>query len=449
MRPRWFAALAVASLVAGSPEGVVASAPGAAVSEGLPPLACIQALRSARLADAAGKVEEAERGYESALDGCGRHVVALLELFSFLERRGLDPTTRAAVVAELERRLDDPDLVVPDTILEQLAANTATAPELLAAVDRRCRSLIDAGADAARQQALWRARGRIAERRADLETAMMAARRLFELGEYNFEAALAWHSLASELRRWDEALQAWRALAQVDAEPTSAEYQWDWYEIELAGRAGLLDQQRAALRAKFAAPPKPTDQVWELTTGLAAVFALRDAGQHQEAAELVRLVTARHPERREPRRVLVHLYADQAEGQAILDQAVQGWMASDDPQEVAYGIVDLIEVSRLAEAETVMGRLAEIGGDHPDLWERVRNAAINARAMAVALEAARRCAELCFNQREAQSALGNVLLTLERCEEALVPLGRALELGETQVMGAIDFCRAQLQRSRR
>lgn len=184
------AAVALSAILAGSSVAGTVTAPAMAASEGLPPFTCIEALRSARIADAAGRVDEAESRYEGAIEGCGRHLVALLELFAFLERRGLDPTTRTTVVAELERRLGDPTLVVPDSVLEQLAFKAEASPNLLAAVDQRCRVLLETGVEEVRQQPLWRARGRIAERRGDLDTAMVAARHIFELGEYNFEAQL-------------------------------------------------------------------------------------------------------------------------------------------------------------------------------------------------------------------------------------------------------------------
>lgn len=435
----------------------LAPAPGSASADSpearaeFPAFECIAGLRSARIADASGKHEVALQGYTSSLTRCGRDPAALVELIAFLDRRGLEPTIHATSVAELSRRLVDPTFDVPDEVLERIAGAERVAPELFEAAERRCALLLDQDGGAARldntrQRRIWRVRGWLAERRGDLETALVAAKQSHALGEEDYAVTFAWHRLGRELGRWDEALAGWRAMLGPPGE--SQEHKPDWYEIELLGKAGLVDEQLAALRPRFSEPPKAEEQNWELTTGLAAAFALRDAARDDEAATMLRLLVERHPHRDEPRRALVHLYADSAEAKMLLGEALRHWSSSSDVAEVVRGFGELILAGSTEEADRLIERLRELAPDRAGVWHEVRNAAVNARAFELAVGPAKQYAELSPELAEAHYSLGHILLALDRCGEALGPFRRALALGEPHARNAVNHCLHKLGRPR-
>jgi tetratricopeptide (TPR) repeat protein len=438
--------LASAVALVGSPRG--AGARGASEpAGGLPPQACVETVREARIARARGDTEAARQRLEAALDLPRCELPALGDLMRLL-REVPGAAERAGALRErLAARLADPASELPAGLLSQLSGLGLADRErdfdrlLLTSIERRMASHDGAGRSTLRPELveLLTVRSGLEERLGLLDEARATLARLLQVAPTD---AARWRALLHDMarQRWPEALEQLEALRAQPDPPSILRY----HTVGVLARLGRYDEMLRELEPL--APPVASGSA-EVPAGLLlqpsgevggfvhllieAAWSLRDAGRDAEAAALFRRALAYDPEHSEAQAALLHLYGSEEERAAAAAAVADRRRDETDPAKLFEEGTDLLGAGdypgALALLERAAPGLAGSGYAEP-AWYNLGNAAVKLERWDDAARAFEQALAVNPERADSHFKRGVALHHLERCREAVPALRRALEL---------------------
>ncbi len=442
-----------------------------AATGGLPPIACVAAVRDARIAHARGDsagAAAARQVLEGAIDLPGCELPALSGLLHLL-RAHPQSTARAQELRDrLAQRLADPATELPQGLLTQLARIGAEEKEpdgderLLAALRSRVAGTLAAGGPPAGSPggpALPQAElAEILEVSADLEQRLgrdeAARATLDRLLEVAPTYGLRWRALLYDLahKRWQSAADL---LAPMIADPEATDAARMYYVSALA-HLGRYDEMLVQLEAL--APPPPTPETLAARerpnadgvgkplvlpsssslppTGFASLlsssaWALRDAGRDNEAATLFRRVLVYAPEDKEAQQVLLHLYGTAEERAAAAAANAARRQEESDPLALFEEGSDLLGAGDAAGARELLARAAPgLGDTHyaESAWYNLGTAAFKLERWEESARAFAEAIAVNGERTESHWKRGIALFHLGQWRDAVAELQRTLAL---------------------
>lgn len=417
----------------------------------LPPIACVEALRNARLAQEQNETPKARAQYEAAAALPGCDLPALSGLLRLLRETGASGDAVAGLRARLAARLSDPTVELPAGFLKQLEILGATAKDrdgdrlLLDALRRR-----EAAAAAARRELARAAQVEILEVRAALEERLdegeAARETLGRLLAVPPSDAVRWRAVLFDMakQRWQSAADL---LAGMVAEKEAPEVLRYFYVTSLAhlGRYDEMLRQLDGLApppAPGAPPPgQPPAEAERMGPGLGPVgfvslvlesaWALRDAGRDAEAAALFRRALVYDPQQPEAQAALLHLYGTAEEKAAAAAATASRQQAETDPVKLFEEGSDLLGAGDAAGALAMLARAAPVLGGTAyaePAWYNLGAAAYKLEHWDDAARAFEQASAVNPARVESHFKRGVALFRLSRCREAVPLLRHVLEL---------------------
>ncbi|MEO7793369.1 MAG: tetratricopeptide repeat protein, partial [Thermoanaerobaculia bacterium] len=434
----------------------------------LPPIACVSAVRDARIArgrgDAPGAAA-ARQTLEAAVDLPGCELPALSGLLHLLREGAAGAPQAQLIQARLAGRLADPKTELPQGLLTQLAhlganeSGTEGGTEgdqlLLAALESRVAAAVPPGPALATTEL-----AEILEVTVDLQQRLgrdKAARetldRLLALAP---TYGLRWRALLYDLdnNRWQSAADLLGPMV-VDPEATDAAR---FYYVTALAHLGRYDDMLVELD-KLAPPPpatvpasapagaRPAADVVGTPLVLAgdsgvnvagfasllssSAWALRDAGRDAEAAALFRRVLAYAPDDKEAQQVLLHLYGTHEERAAAAAADAARRQEETDPMALFEEGSDLLGAGNAAGARELLARAApELGDSHyaEPAWYNLGTAAFKLERWEEAAQAFAQAIAVNADRRESHWKRAIALHHLERWRDSVAELERTLVL---------------------
>jgi tetratricopeptide (TPR) repeat protein len=376
-------------------------------------------LRASRLELMRGNRAEGLRLLRELAEAYPQTLVPVMALWDFHARFELPPDEVQRLRELLTQRLGDPASPLPRGTILYLVENPDAGEEemtlILDAAERRL------DATEAPDPQLLEAIGVLQSRAGRIEQARASFAMAHELQP---RKELLWrlYVLDRRMERWEDAAVS---LEQMR---------------EAAGPAGLLRLAYVEVLAKLGRHE-------ELATELAAMdhhpfskqfgnpyaelllrsaWDLRDAGKDVEAESLFRQLIEIEPNNRSARMAILYFYSSDEERRAHEEAVRLNREQEDDPTTLAQEGADLLAAGDPAGAIDLLERASRALPESELVWFNLGLAATQLEKWSVAELAYARAATL--NPSRAESVLqhGIALQKLERCEEAVAPLERAL-----------------------
>ncbi len=425
----------------------VSHAGAASTSPGLPPVACLEATRSARIALDKGDADGARQRLEAAIDLPGCELPALSRLVTLLRER-TDAAERFVELRDrLAARLRDPATELPDGLLTQLVgerAEPANDLPLLEALRARLAASPETTPAAGQRAELLHAIAELELRLGRDDEARAAFGKLLEVSPTE---GLRWRVLMLDVdrERWENAEAL---LVPMLVDPLAPEVLRYLHATALAhlGRFDellrLLDQlappppaPATAGSAASTTPPAafdlaPQESPYDDFAGLllSTAWAMRDAGREADAAALFRRALVYVPDSAEAQGALLHFYGT-AEERAAASAAAENRRAQEtDPQRLFEEGSDLLGAGDAKGARELLARaapeLADSGYAEP-AWYNLGTANFKLERWAEAADAFAQALAVNPDRPEGLWKRAIALYHLERCSEA-VALFRAI-----------------------
>ena len=425
----------------------LARAGAASASPGLPPVACLEATRSARIALDKGDADGARQRLEAAIDLPGCELPALSRLVTLLRER-TDAAERFVELRDrLAARLRDPATELPDGLLTQLVgerAEPANDLPLLEALRARLAASPETTPAAGQRAELLHAIAELELRLGRDDEARAAFGKLLEVSPTE---GLRWRVLMLDVdrERWENAEAL---LVPMLVDPLAPEVLRYLHATALAhlGRFDellrLLDQlappppaPATAGSAASTTPPAafdlaPQESPYDDFAGLllSTAWAMRDAGREADAAALFRRALVYVPDSAEAQGALLHFYGT-AEERAAASAAAENRRAQEtDPQRLFEEGSDLLGAGDAKGARELLARaapeLADSGYAEP-AWYNLGTANFTLERWAEAADAFAQALAVNPDRPEGLWKRAIALYHLERCSEA-VALFRAI-----------------------
>ena len=419
----------------------------------LPPIACIEATRAARIAAGKGDAAGARQRLEAAIELPGCELPALSQLVSMLRGSPDAPARFAELRDRLIGRLRDPATELPDGLLTQLAdahAERADDELLLAALEAR-REAAGATLDGQPLVELLQVTAELQLRLGAEDASRATFARLLDLAPTD---RLRWRVLMLDVdrERWESAEAL---LVPMIADPEAPDMLRYLHATALAhlGRLDellvLLDQiappppdpPPAGEAAAPSPPPLPSTEALDraLHPGsggefadllLRTAWALRDAGHDADAAALFRRALVYWPESTEAQGALLHLYGTAEERVAASAAAESRRSQETDPQRLFEEGSDLLGAGDAAGARALLARaapeLADSGYAEP-AWYNLGTANFKLERWAEAADAFAQALAVNPDRPESLWKRAVALFHLESCREAVPLLLTVLE----------------------
>lgn len=424
----------------------------------LPPIACVEATRAARIAAAKGDAAGARQRLEAAIELPGCELAALSRLVTMLRESTDAPARFAELRDRLAARLRDPATEIPDGLLTQLAGarSDRAGDELLldALVARRAAVAASPvpGSGRAELEELLHVVAELELRLGRDDEARATFGTLLELAPTD---GLRWRVLMLDVsrERWESAEAL---LTPMLADPQAPEMLRYLHATALAhlGRFDdllrLLDQlappppaARSVSPAPAAgpsAPPAPAEAL-DLapqsspvddfaTLLLRTAWAMRDAGREADAAALFRRALVYVPASAEAQGALLHFYGTAEERAASAAAAENRRAQETDPQRLFEEGSDLLGAGDAKGARELLARaapeLAETGYAEP-AWYNLGTANFKLERWAEAADAFAQALTVNPDRLESLWKRALALHHLERCAEAVTLLRTVLE----------------------
>ncbi|MEO8276847.1 MAG: tetratricopeptide repeat protein [Thermoanaerobaculia bacterium] len=430
-------------------------------SSTLPPIACVEAVRNARIAGDKGDALAERQKLAVAVDLPGCELPALSRLVPLLRASADAPEHFAALRDRLVSRLRDPATEIPLGLLTQLVA-ARSEPEddslLLAALEARQASApVPASASGAERIEELQAEAELQQRLGKKDAARESFGRLLVLAPTD---GLRWRVLFLDVDagRWESAD---RLLVPMIASPDAPEYLRYLHAAALAN-LGRLDDLLQLLDQLAPPPPPPMPLIppQDRATGTAAdgvippdvlasalhperdragdfagllmrtAWALRDAGRDADAAGLFRRALLYWPDSTEAQGALLHLYGTAEERAASAAAAATRREQETDPQRLFEEGSDLLGAGDAAGARELLARaapgLAGSGYAEP-AWYNLATANFKLERWADAAASFAEAIAVNPERLESHWKRAIALFRLERCGEAVPVLQSVLE----------------------
>ena len=404
----------------------------------LPPIECVQTIRSARIEVGRTQSEKAWQFLESALEIENCELVALNELLRGVQLGFVPEHREKAVRGLLLANLRDSSVPIPDGLLRYLYHGTVSAEtkeDLVGALIARLQPSTKEITDSIDGRVeILTVLGSLQEDLNQLEEARESfVRRLaLQPSESHRWKVL---ELELELERWDDLLVRTETLLQGS---DSIVYLERLRLVALA-HLGRYEELLAGLDAMKPEPDRPEARVLtgdEMTVDLIdllirAAWALRDIGRDSEAEAIFRRVLAVDPDQSKAQLALLYLYGTKEERGSFESALAEERREQTDP------VALFEEGSRLlvtGDVQTSYELLTRAVGDLEGTpfaeagWYNLGIAAYRLEQWSDASRAFGRSAELEPGRAETFRQLGIAQFQLGNCSEAVTSLKRASEL---------------------
>lgn len=410
----------------------------------LPPIQCVEALRTARIERQQLDGPAAAQRLERALELPGCELPALAELIR-LAGEGMLPDSRDAELRRrLAARLEDPGFALPDGIVEYLATLSGEERDgrlLLDSLGRRLERLdaSEVGPDRRQLTEMLRVSARLQQELGQLREALDTIDRLATLDD---SESWRWEglNLAYRLEDWPQVAHRVESMLEL---PGAAEQLRPLYVQALAqlGRFEELEVQLDLLSPRVVASTgeplevvgDESEEEWQREAYArllrSVAWALRDAGRDAEAEAVFRRVLSVAPEDASVRLVLLHLYGSQEERAGHAAAVAERRRGETDPQSLYEEGSQLLAAGDAASALDLLERAAPGLNGTPvaeAAWYNLGLAAYKLERWEQAAEAFAQASDLNPDRPETHSQRGLALARLDRCEEAAPELERYL-----------------------
>jgi tetratricopeptide (TPR) repeat protein len=412
----------------------VAAGSPARAAEALPPPACVEALRAARIAGEKGDAEAERRGVEAASALAGCELPASAELLRLLRAGTLPAEAGPGIRARLAERIADPATPVAPGVLAYLGRldrDPAELELLATALERRIESAQRSGRalPAAEREEIDAVLFPLQESLGRREAARATLDRLLASAD---PAPWRWPALALdlELERWESAAASLERMLAAAGAPRELEGLY----LETLAHLGRHHEVAARIE-RLAAAATAEDRDWIVAVLVGAAWQARDAGRDREAEAMFRRALALDPEHAQARLALLHLYGS-AEERAGHEAAVAARRASEqDPQTLFEEGSALLAAGDAAASIDLLERAAPAlaGGLYAEpAWYNLGLAAYKLERWRQAADAFARAAELNPGRVETHFQRGVALHRAGACAEAVPALERTLELAPSR-----------------
>lgn len=402
-----------------------------ALAGSIPEIACIAALRQARIAEMSADLDRAEAALLSAAEPCEQGP-ASFELVLFAGRHARTGEHVEAARVALVGALEQGDL--PLELVDRLESAAPADSPLLVAAARGLAGRTD--------QAALDVRARIERHLGD---SAAAAASLAALAKVDSAVEVRVEQLEVALSRgdWIGALDAFDAL---QLEPTLSDT-LKWRRVALLAEVGRIDEALAAVETLTAAEGE-YDTAISLATGTSHVselmvlaFAARDRGRHDDAKRTFELASLRSPDAEAPRKARLAYYGTASERAADEARAAAARAEIEDPDELFTAGTELLLAGDPTAALPLLAAAAAARPLDPLFWRNYVLCAQRLEDWATVVEAARHAAAIEPGNAEMRRQLGRALLALDRCEEALAPLQEAIAIEPGEPGNHYDLAR--------
>lgn len=428
--------LTVAGLV------LLAVASAARAAAALPDVACLRALRSARIAQRQGDAALELRRLQGARESCGGAIEPLVALLDYHRRHALPEAEHAALRATLIARLLDVASPLPPGVVGHLIQEPGLEPELLEVVEQGLRSRLETSALARSTTARLLRMLADVERRLDRpEEAAETLERLLAT-ERSRDAVWALIEIDTRLERWRDLADLLGLEIDAGAVPLRFLY------VEALSRAGDVQRLMPQLEALVGELPEPAAD-WErsgvVEQLVRVAWNLRDAGRDAEAEQLFRRALAIDPEHAESREAVLYLYGSEKERSAHAAALSEQWRNEEDPQTLLDEASQRLASRDYASALELLRRAAPSFPDTEAAWYNLGIAAYRTESWDEAERAFAHASSLNAARTESYFFRGLALTKLERCADAIAPLEEALRLDPNRVLAHyhLAVCYAQ------
>ncbi|MEO8197476.1 MAG: hypothetical protein ABI689_12245, partial [Thermoanaerobaculia bacterium] len=364
-------------------------APAATAPTALPPIACIEATRAARIASAKGDAAGARQRLEAAIELPGCELAALSRLVSMLREKADAPAHFAELRDRLVGRLRDPATEIPDGLLTQLASARGESADdelLLGALEARLAASAGKPMPGEPLVELLQTVAELQLRLGREDASRATFGRLLELAP---DDRLRWRVLMLDVgrERWETAEAL---LVPMLADPQAPDMLRYLHATALA-HLGRLDELLRLLDQLAPPPPAPASgaspaalpmsaEALDLPSDpspigdfagllLSTAWAMRDAGREADAAALFRRALVYAPDNTEAQGALLHLYGTAEERAAAIAAAENRRALETDPQRLFEEGSDLLGAGDAKGARELLARaapeLAESGYAEP------------------------------------------------------------------------------------
>ena len=401
---------------------VLAATVALPAEDDLPPPGCVRLLREARVAEMADQSELALAKLRQAVEAYPEEVVPIVALVDYHRKHEAPPEEVAMLREVLTKRLADSERPVPAATLEYLVSNPDAGPDemelVLAAVESRLAAFPD-------DDKLLRAASLLQQRLDHKEDAHRTLRRMLEIRPTK---ETVWRCLVldHELELWDEVADHLGELVKQDP---AASYLRMTY-IEALGKTARYEElvrQLDHINSEL--------NIYDTTAKhslrdllLQVAWDLRDAGHTDKGEQIFRRILALDPQDKSARQAILYLYSTAEEREAHEAELRKRWALESNPDALLAEGANLLASGSSADAFPLLERAAQGLPDSELANFNLGLAAIKLERWKVAEHAMGRAIELNPSRAESYLNRGIALQYLDRCQEAIEVLERALDL---------------------
>jgi len=387
----------------------------------LPPEELVIGLRAARLELMRGDRDEALRLLRELAETHAESVVPVMALWDYHRKYELPQEEVRRLRELLTRRLGDVTSPLPPGTVRYLVENPDAGDDEIPLILDAAKRRLDAAETPDPQ--LLEAIGVLQARVGRLEQARASFARTHELQP---RRELLWrvYVLDRRMEHWEDAAVSLGRLR----ESNGSDEMLRMAHIEVLAKLGRYQElatelsalKRGSLLVQFAGAYS------ELL--LRSAWDLRDAGKEKEAETLFRQLIEIEPDNTSARLAILYFYSSEEERQAHEEAVRQRREQEDDPTTLAQEGADLLAAGDAAGAIDLLERASRGLPESELVWFNLGLAATRLERWSVAEEAYARAAAINPSRVESVLQHGIALQKLERCEEAVTELERALGL---------------------
>ncbi len=405
----------------------------------LPPLECVQQLRSARIALEKGQVDAGLSQLKATVEAFPDELVPLVELWKYHRRHARRGDDADDVRAILTRRLADPESEIPPGVLQYLVEDRDAGPDELELV------LVAAAARLAREPEAIPLLKAVADLQLRLEKKVEARTTLGRLFKIAPTDGLRWACirLDLDLERWaDVASQLEPLLDRSTPVP--------WARLlytEALSKLGRHDELAAQWLLLAEEGALPAEMLRVLLFD--AAWDARDLGNDGKAEEMFRQILDSDPSHQGARSAVLHLYSTVEEQQAHRKALESAWNSEEDPDALLAAGGKLLAAGDAVSARPLLERAAAALPSSEIAWYNLGLAAFQQEDWARAESALERATEINPARAESLFNRGAALQKLDRCTEAIAVINKLLTAQPemTQAYYYLYVCHAALGQS--
>jgi len=400
----------------------------------LPPVECVQMLRSARTMLELGDTQGGAKLLRETVERFPGEVVALVALWDFHRQFGLPEEEAAQLRRILNERLADPESSLPPGVLRYLIGNPdADEEELKLLLTAAMARLKDNDVEMLRAIAFLQFRLGL------FEDARETYGHLRDLAP---SEALDWKcvQLDIELERWADAAAGLKPIVTKKGASLTSRLMY----IDALSRLGEHDEILHQIDHLSSDNPLMTELINDVLADSA--WNLRDMGKDREAEAVFRRILASDPENPQALAAVLYLYGTEEELQAHRAALESARDEETDPHVLLEQGGNLLAAGDAEQAFELLERASRSLPGEEIAWFNLGLAALKLGRWDIAEQALLQATKINPSRADSFFNRGSALQKLGRCAEAVEVLNRTLELApdKTEAHYYLYACHAEL-----